>query len=100
MPHALALASAPDSDREHPGPGGGARPPAPPPPATPPGRAVARAAQPTPTERAAAGPVLATIDSLQTALRPSRMADRLALARDLERGKRLARGSAPWGAED
>lgn len=67
--------------------------------ASTPALAVALAAQTTPTERTAAGPVLATIDSLQTALRPSRMADRLALARDLERDKLLGRVTALWDAE-
>lgn len=56
-------------------------------------------AQTTPTERTAAGPVLVTIDSLQNALGPSRLADRLAQAKDSERDKLLARVTALWEAE-
>ena len=56
-------------------------------------------AQPTPTERTAAGSVLATIDSLQTALGPSRMAERLAQAKDAERDRLLARVAALWDSE-
>ena len=56
-------------------------------------------AQTTPTERTAAGAVLATIDSLQAALGPARMADRLAQAKDPERDKLLARVAALWEAE-
>lgn len=56
-------------------------------------------AQTTPTERTAAGAVLATIDSLQTALGPVRMGDRLAQAKDPERDKLLARVTALWDAE-
>ena len=57
------------------------------------------AAQTTPTERTAAGPVLSTIDSLQTALAPARLADRLSRAKDPERDKLLARAGALWDSE-
>jgi amidohydrolase len=56
-------------------------------------------AQTTPTERTAAGPVLRTIDSLQTALAPARMAERLVHAKDPEREKLLARTGALWDSE-
>ncbi|HTL06164.1 MAG TPA: peptidase dimerization domain-containing protein [Gemmatimonadales bacterium] len=57
------------------------------------------AAQTTPTERSAAGAVLATIDSLQTALGPARLGERLAQGKDTERDKLLARAGALWDAE-
>jgi amidohydrolase len=57
------------------------------------------AAQTTPTERSAAGAVLATIDSLQSALGPARLAERLAQGKDTERDKLLARAGALWDAE-
>ena len=56
-------------------------------------------AQTTPTERTAAGRVLTTIDSLQTALGPDRMATRLAASKDAERDKLLARVGALWDGE-
>jgi len=56
-------------------------------------------AQTTPTERTAAGRVLSTIDSLQTALGPDRMATRLAASKDAERDKLLSRVGALWDAE-
>ncbi|HEX7023460.1 MAG TPA: peptidase dimerization domain-containing protein [Gemmatimonadales bacterium] len=56
-------------------------------------------AQTTPTERAAAGAVLATIDSLQAALAPARIGDRLTQARDAERDRLLARAAALWDSE-
>jgi amidohydrolase len=61
--------------------------------------AVSLAAQTTPTERIAAGPVLKTIDSLQVALTPARLADRLSGAKDVERDKLLARTGALWDSE-
>ena len=54
--------------------------------------------QTTPTERTAAGPVLKTIDSLQQALAPARLADRLAQSKDPERDRLLARVGALWDA--
>jgi len=56
-------------------------------------------AQTTPTERTAAGRVLVTIDSLQTALAPERLATRLVQTRDAERDKLVARVGALWDKE-
>ena len=56
-------------------------------------------AQTTPTEKTAAGPVLRSIDSLQTALAPARLADRLAQSKDPERDKLLARAGVLWDSE-
>jgi amidohydrolase len=61
--------------------------------------ACALAAQTTPTERTAAGPVLSTIDSLQLKLAPVRMALRLAESKDIERDRLLARVGALWDGE-
>ncbi len=57
------------------------------------------AAQTTPTERTAAGAVLKTIDSLQGALAPTGLGNRLVAARDAERDKLLARTGAIWDSE-
>jgi len=54
------------------------------------------AAQTTVTERAAAGAVLKTIDSLQAALGPSRIAERLAQSKDADRDRLLARVRTLW----
>jgi len=56
-------------------------------------------AQTTPTERTAAGPILTTIDSLQTALNPGRTATRLATTKSPERDGVLARAAAVWDAD-
>ena len=56
-------------------------------------------AQTTPTERTAAGPVLTAIDSLQNKLAPSRLAERLAKAKDPGRDAILARTGAVWDSE-
>jgi amidohydrolase len=56
-------------------------------------------AQTTPTERTAAGPVLATIDSLQRKLAPARLAERLAGGKDADRDRLLARTGAVWDSE-
>lgn len=59
----------------------------------------AAAAQTTPTERAAAGAILTTIDSLQTALAPGRTATRLATTKSPDRDAVLARAAAVWDAD-
>ena len=56
-------------------------------------------AQTTPTERTAAGPVLTAIDSLQNKLAPSRLAERLAKAKDPDRDGILARTGAVWDSQ-
>ena len=56
-------------------------------------------AQTTPTERTAAGPVLATIDSLQVKLAPARLAERLAGGKDTDRDRLLARAGAVWDSQ-
>jgi hypothetical protein len=61
--------------------------------------ASAARAQTTPTERTAAGPVLATIDSLQRKLAPTRLAERLAGGKDADRDRLLARTGALWDSE-
>ncbi len=57
------------------------------------------AAQTTATERTAAGPVLATIDSLQRKLAPARLAERLAGGKDADRDRILARTGALWDSQ-
>ncbi|HEV8196286.1 MAG TPA: peptidase dimerization domain-containing protein [Gemmatimonadales bacterium] len=57
------------------------------------------AAQTTPTERAAAGAVLKSIDSLQTALAPMGLGGRLVSAKDPERDRLLARTGAIWDSD-
>jgi amidohydrolase len=52
--------------------------------------------QTTATERAAAGPVLQAIDSIQRRLAPGRLAERLARAKDPDRDRVLARVAALW----
>ena len=56
-------------------------------------------AQTTTTERAAAGPVLRTIDSLQAALAPPALAARLAAGRDAARDRILERAGVVWDTE-
>ncbi len=56
------------------------------------------AAQATPTERAAAGAVLTSIDSLERALAPEKTADRLVKAKNPDRDRILARAGALWDA--
>ncbi len=56
-------------------------------------------AQTTPTERAAAGAVLKSIDSLQRALDPMAIGARLVTAKDPDRDKLLARAGALWDSE-
>ena len=57
------------------------------------------AAQTTATERTAAGDILTTIDSLQTALNPGRTATRLATSKSPDRDGVLARAGAIWDAD-
>ena len=57
------------------------------------------AAQTTATERAAAGAVLRAIDSIQQKLGPTRLAGRLAQAKDPERDRVVARAGALWDSE-
>ncbi len=54
------------------------------------------AAQATPTERAAAGTVLNSIDSLERVLAPDRTADRLVKGKDADRDRIMARAAALW----
>ena len=54
------------------------------------------AGQTTNTERAAAGPVLQAIDSIQQKLAPARLAERLARAKDADRDRVLGRVGALW----
>ena len=54
------------------------------------------AGQTTSTERAAAGPVLQAIDSIQQKLAPARLAERLARAKDADRDRVLGRVGALW----
>ena len=57
------------------------------------------AAQTTATERTAAGAILATIDSLQTALNPGRTAARLVTTRNHDRDGVVARAAALWNTD-
>jgi amidohydrolase len=56
-------------------------------------------AQTTATERTAAGAVLKSIDSVQVALAPTRLGDRLSGTRDADRDKILARAAQLWDTE-
>jgi amidohydrolase len=56
-------------------------------------------AQTTATERAAAGPVLRAIDSVQAALAPGKQADRLATGKAIDRDKVVARAADIWNQQ-
>lgn len=56
-------------------------------------------AQATPTERAAAGSVLNSIDSLQRVLAPTRQAERLTKTKDAERDRVMARAAELWDSQ-
>lgn len=56
-------------------------------------------AQTTPTERGAAGGVLKSIDSLQGALGPMSLGNRLVAGKDADRDRLLARSAALWDSE-
>jgi amidohydrolase len=57
------------------------------------------AAQTTPTERAAAKPVLDEIDRLQAQIAPEQMADRMAARASADRDRVLQRAAAHWDAD-